>query len=73
MEPSHRGRERAKVKTKWLEEVNTYGNNPIKLEAKMKKKKVRKTEKVPGITKGPKTALSSANRPFIIKLTLPLT
>lgn len=34
-DPSQRGKARDRVNTKWLEAVNTYGNNPIKLEKRM--------------------------------------
>jgi hypothetical protein len=60
IEPSHKGKESDKVKTKCLEGVKIKGNKPKKLHPKIKKKYPKKTKVVPGIAKLPKTANSSA-------------
>jgi hypothetical protein len=72
IEPSQRGRERANVKTRCLDEVKTYGSSPITFEHKINIKKDKKTSVVPGTTKIPKIAPSSfksalkIRRPLII-------
>lgn len=67
MEPSHKGRDSAKVKTKCLEAVKTQGNKPKKLHPKTTKKYLKKIIRVPGIINLPKIASSSAINNLITK------
>ncbi len=58
--PSQRGRDNVSVNTKCLEGVKIYGNRPIKLSLKIKKKNAKKNKDVPGRHILPNTADSSA-------------
>lgn len=68
IEPSHRGKDKDKVKTKCLEEVKTKGNKPKKFEKIIKKKKVIKIKEVPGIISFLKIASNSKNKLFVTKI-----
>jgi hypothetical protein len=68
--PNQRGKDKDKVKTKWLDGVKMYGNSPMKFEKIIKKKKEIKMRKVPGVLKLPKLAINSkpSNRETLFKL-----
>lgn len=70
MEPSHKGKERAKVNTKCLEEVKTKGSKPIVFDLMIKINKDKKINNEPGIISPPKTAPNSSRRPFKINRNL---
>jgi hypothetical protein len=56
---NHKGRANANVKVKWLELVNTYGNNPRKLLNKIRENNEINIKELPGCPVGPKSVLNS--------------
>ena len=56
---NHRGRASLRVKIKWLELVNTYGNKPIKLLNKIKVNKEIKIKELPAWPEIPNKVLNS--------------
>ena len=57
--PAHNGKASPKVAVRWLVEVNTYGNRPLKLFRAIKRNKVIGRKASPGALRGPKIVASS--------------